>query len=107
MPATLNQLTLALPVFGESKSPDPLKIETVPSRQSIDDRPRFRLVHVQSGLAIGGQFLLHEAELIQQITAHWDWTLDDNRQPACRLQLLHLLEQICCKPQHLQGGEAA
>ena len=79
----------------EDPPPYPLEIVSVRDRERVRPIWNCRLVHYESGLKLGGQFTYDEAKQILGTTRYWDFTLDKNRIPRCRNQLLSLLERVC------------
>jgi hypothetical protein len=81
------------------KSPQPkhpLRIERLPDTLQWWDEERYWLIHEASGLRVPGAWSLAEARLIQDLSKHWNWSVDDrDRKVACGLQLLALAEAVC------------
>jgi hypothetical protein len=93
------------------KSPQPehpLRIECLPDVLQWWDEERYWLVHEASGLRVPGSWSLAEAELIQDLSKHWDWSVDDcDHKVACGIQLLSLTEAVCSRSaaKGAKGGE--
>lgn len=73
----------------------PLVIQIIPPDVRIILELSCRLIHQESGLQLPGHFTQTEANLIQKVSQHWDWSLDKNNKPACAARLLRYLEQLC------------
>ena len=92
----LQQLSLFDPVSErENPPPFPLQIEAIPDRDRLKPEWSCRLIHYKSGLKLSGQFTHDEAREILKTTRYWNFTVDKDRIPRCRSQLLCLLERIC------------
>ena len=100
-PSQSSQLDL-LALLEKSFEPA-LRIEAVPSDIAVGISEKFWLIHQNSQLRVPGQFSGHEAEYILQVTSGWDWTVDlKTREPACRSQLLNLLNHVCTPQKPLE-----
>lgn len=78
-----------------SRNLAPIKVETIETRIPIATQPVITSDLPQ--LTFASQCWLC-------IPERWDWAVAlQTREPACRLQLLQVLEQICRQPQ-LKGG---
>lgn len=75
----------------------PLRIERLPDVLQGWDEQHYWLIHQESGLRVPGSFSLAEARYIREISKHWDWSIDGNRQVACALQLMELGEALCSR----------
>jgi hypothetical protein len=86
------------------KSLEPaLRIEAVPSDIAVGISEKFWLIHQNSQLRVPGQFTRCEAEEILKVIVGWDWTVDlKTREPACRYQLLTLLNRVCVPQKALE-----
>ena len=65
-----------------------------PERERVKPQWNCRQVHYESGLKLGGQFTYDEAKEILEITRYWSFTVDKDRIPRCRNQLLSLVERV-------------
>lgn len=83
------------PTVDFSKPRYPLQIVAIPQTDRIHPSLICRLVHVESGLRLQGQFSLDEAAKIQESTRFLDFTLDKDRIPRCHKKLKALLENVC------------
>ena len=92
----LQQLSL-FDLVSERQDPPPfpLQIEAIPDRDRLKPEWSCRLIHYKSGLKLSGQFTHDEAREILKTTRYWNFTVDKDRIPRCRSQLLCLLERIC------------
>lgn len=81
-----------------------LKIERLPDTLQWWDEERYWLIHEASGLRVPGSWTADEAELIQDLSKGWDWSIDGReRKVACGFQLLALAEAVCKRS--AKGGE--
>jgi hypothetical protein len=92
---------LEQPPKGETEYP--LKIESLPSALQWWDDEQFWLVHAESGLRVPGTWTKAEAELMQDLSKNWNWSVDSDRRVTCGVQLMALAESICKRS---AGGEA-
>ena len=100
-PPQSSQLDL-LALLEKSLEPA-LRIETVPIDITVGSSEKFWLIHQNSHLRVPGQFTICEAKEILKVTAGWDWTVDlKTREPACRYQLLNLLNRVCTPQKGLE-----
>jgi hypothetical protein len=88
----------------------PLKIEPIPEAlQGWYSEPRYWLIH-WSGLRVPGTWNFKEAQVIQDLSKGWNWSIDPpSRIPACQSQILALCEAVCQRQiqrHQLAGGEA-
>ncbi len=90
------QLSLFPP--KDDPPPYPLQIISIPDQKRLKPDWCCKLVRYESGLKIGGQFTIEEAQEILETTLYWDFTLDKDRVPRCRDKLLLLLEKVCARP---------
>ena len=94
---TTNDQNYQLSLFPlqEDPPPYPLQITSV----LHGDRLKFdwccKLIHYGSDLKLGGQFTYDEAKEILETTRYWNFTVDKDRIPRCRNQLLSLVERVC------------
>lgn len=102
-----NQTVLSQPAPAQVPGA-PLQIEAVPWVMVVGDRPRFWLIHTESGLAVPGQYTESEAQAIARISSEWDWRIEGDRVPNCAADLVEFLESLC-RPklrEAVPGGEA-
>ncbi|MBD1903791.1 hypothetical protein NDI44_22410 [Trichocoleus sp. DQ-A3] len=84
-----------------------MKVERVAPNLTLGDRPRFLLIHFESGLQIPEPFTQQECEVIRNVIQCWHWMVDlKSREPSGRAYLLDLLEEICDQPA-IFGGVAS
>ncbi|MEW5858568.1 MAG: hypothetical protein AB1861_14475 [Cyanobacteriota bacterium] len=84
-----------------------MKVERVAPNLTVGDRPRFLLIHFESGLQILEPFTQQECKVIRNVIQCWHWTVDlKSREPDGRAYLLNLLEEICDQPA-IFGGVAS
>ena len=104
---TSTQLLLvnrSTPVIEKKDPPPyPLQIKAIPHQERVIPDRYCKLVHLESGLSILGQFTHPEASEILKITRYWDFSLDQNRIPRCVERLRSLLENVCARDS--KGGE--
>ena len=80
-----------------------LRIEAVPTDIAVGSSEKFWLIHQASQLRVPGQFTSCEAKEILKVTVGWDWTVVlKTREPACRYQLLNLLNRVCTPQKALE-----
>lgn len=91
----------------EDPPPYPLQIVAVPDRERVRPSWNCRLIHYESNLRLGGQFTYDEAKEILETTRYWDFTVDKDRIPRCRNQLLSLAERVCSDRQSSNREVAA
>ena len=102
--ARLLQVARSTPAIEKKDPPPyPLQIKAIPVRERIIPDRYCKLVHLESGLSIPGQFTYPEASEILKITRYWDFSLDQNRIPRCVERLRSLLENVCARDS--KGGE--
>ena len=102
------QLSLfAIAPEREDPPPYPLQIVAVPDRERVRPSWNCRLIHYESNLRLGGQFTYDEAKEILETTRYWDFTVDKDRIPRCRNQLLSLAERVCSDRQSSNREVAA
>ncbi len=82
----------------------PLRIELLPPTLQWWDAPRYWLIHDASGLRVPGTWTKAEAELMQDLSKNWNWSVDSDRRVTCGVQLMALAEGIC-KRSAIKGGK--
>ncbi len=98
-------LFVGLPTFEEELPPYPLQIKAIPPQNRIKPDNYCKLVHLESGLNIGGQFTYDEAVSILETTRYWDFSLDKHRIPRC-VERLRALKRWMGSSRLKDGGEA-
>ena len=87
-----------LTIWEPPQSKHPLKVERLPDALQWWDEERYWLIHQESALRVPGSWSLAEAELIQDLSKGWDWSINGrDRKVACGLKLMALAEAVCSR----------